>query len=182
VRYDILVDERRAGLALPGDRSAFEEFGKEVRFLFEEVLVVGQVIPEERERVDAGTSSEDHFRPTTGDRVERRVALEHPDRIVRAQYRDSRTDADPGRTGGDGAEHHVGGRQREVISVVLTDPEEVHPHLVGEHTLFDEVPDRLGMREWAVIIVMRDIAEGVEAEDKGELRKCCGHVESLGLV
>ncbi len=42
-------------------------------------------------------------------------------------------------------EHHVGGRQREVIGVVFTDPEEVDADLVGEDTLLDEVPDRLGM-------------------------------------
>jgi hypothetical protein len=29
--------------------------------------------------------------------------------------------------------------------VVFTDPEEVHAELVGEDTLFDEIPDRLGM-------------------------------------
>jgi len=29
--------------------------------------------------------------------------------------------------------------------VVLTDPEEVEAYLVGKDTLFDQVPDRLGM-------------------------------------
>ncbi|MEA2589091.1 MAG: hypothetical protein QOH66_2018, partial [Actinomycetota bacterium] len=73
-------------------------------------------------------------------------ALEHPDGIVRAQYRDRRPDADAGRACGDRAEHHVGGRQGEVVRVVFTDPEEVHAHLVGEHALFDDVADRLGVR------------------------------------
>jgi hypothetical protein len=40
-------------------------------------------------------------------------------------------------------EYHVGGRQWHVISVMLTDPEEVDAHLVGQYTLFYEVPDRL---------------------------------------
>ncbi len=173
--HDILVAERGAGLAVPGDRSAFEEFGEEVGFLFEEVLVVGEVIAEERERVDAGTPSEDDFCPTPGDGVERGVALKHPDRIVGAQYRDSRPDADAGRARGDGGEHHVGGRQREVIGVVFTDPEEVHAHLVGKHTLFDKVADRLGMGQRAVVIVVGDIAKGVQAEDERELRRfACG--------
>jgi len=58
---------------------------------------------------------------------------------------------------------------------VLTDPEEVHTNLVGKDTLFDEVADRLGMGEWAVVIVVGDIAEGVEAEDEWELRRfACG--------
>jgi hypothetical protein len=41
VRDDILVVQRCAGLALPGDRSALEQLGEEAGFLFEEVLVVG---------------------------------------------------------------------------------------------------------------------------------------------
>ena len=143
--HDILVVKGRARLALPGDRAALEQLGEEVGLLLEEVLVVGEVVAEERERVDAGTSPEDDFRPTAGDRVERRVALEHADRIVRAQDGDGGPDVDPGRARGDRGEHDVGGRQREVVGVVLTDPEEVDADLVGEDALFDEVPDRLRM-------------------------------------
>jgi len=145
MRHDILVAQRCAGLALPGDRSALEQLGEEVGFLFEEVLVVGKVVTEERERVDTGTSSEDDFCPTAGDGVECGVALKHPDGIVRAQYRDRRPEVDAGRARGDRAEYHVGGRQREVIGVVFTDPEEVHADLVGKDPLFDDIPNRLGM-------------------------------------
>jgi len=66
VRHDILVVECRAGLAVPADRPALEQFGEEVGLLFEQLLVVGQVVAEERERVDAGTSSEDDFGATAG--------------------------------------------------------------------------------------------------------------------
>ena len=174
MRHDILVVERRAGLALPGDRAALEQLGEEVGLLFEEVLVVGKVVTEERERLDAGASSEDDFRPAAGDRVERGVALKHPDGIVRAQDGDRRPDVDAVRACGDRGEHDVGGGQREVVGVVLADPEEVDADLVGEDALLDEVPDRLRVRERAVVLVVRDIAEGVEAEDKWELRR--GHV------
>jgi hypothetical protein len=166
VRHDVLVVEGGARLALPGDRSALDQFREEVGLLFEEVLVIGKVVTEQRERLGAGTSPEDDFRTTVRDCVERGVALKHPHGIVRAQYRHCRPDADSGRSRGDRAEHHVGGRQWEIIGVVFTDPEEVHPDLVAKDTLFDEVPDRLGMREWTIVIVVRDIAEGVEAEDK----------------
>ena len=57
----------------------------------------------------------------------------------------------------------------KIVRVTFTNAEEVHAKLVGQDTLIDEVPDCLGMRERAIIIVVRDIAEGVEAEDKGEL-------------
>ena len=52
--------------------------------------------------------------------------------------------------------------------MVLANPEEVDADLVGKDTLFDEVPDCLGMRERAIVLVMGDVAEGVEAEAKRE--------------
>jgi hypothetical protein len=55
--------------------------------------------------------------------------------------------------------------------VVFADTEEVHGDLVGQNTLFDDVPNRLGMGQWAVALVVGDVAEGVEAEDKWELRR-----------
>jgi len=73
------------------------------------------------------------------------TALKHADGIVRAQYGDCRPDADASRACGDRGEHHVGGGQREVIGVVFTDPEEVDADLVGEDTLFHDVPDCLRM-------------------------------------
>ena len=63
------------------------------------------------------------------------------------------------------AEHHVAGRQREVVGVVFADPEEIHADLVGKHALLDDVADRLGMRQRAVFVVVSDVAKGVEAED-----------------
>jgi hypothetical protein len=54
--------------------------------------------------------------------------------------------------------------------VVLADPDEVDPDLVGENTLLDEVPDRPRMRQWAVVDVVRDVAEGVESEDERKWR------------
>jgi hypothetical protein len=75
-----------------------------------------------------------------------------------------RSEADTDGACGDGAERYVGGRHREVIGVVLSDSEEVDADLVGEDALFDDVPDRLRMREREVVFVMRDVAERVEAE------------------
>ena len=91
---------------------------------------------------------------------------------------------------GDRAEHDVGGRHREVIGVVFADPEEVHPDLVGKDALFDDIADRLGVREPVALLVVGEVAEGVEAEDQRELPGfdggrwyrvgwCCAH---LGLL
>src|SRR5258708_9226094 len=187
VRHNILVAERCAGLALPGDGPALDELSEEAGLLLEELLVVGKVVTEERERVDAGASSKDDLCPPAGDGVERGVALKRPHRIGRTQYRDGRPEMDAEGARSDRAEHHVAGRQREVIGVVFANPEEIHADLVGKDPLFDDVPDGLSVREWAVILVVRDIAEGVEAEGQWELhecstRRCCGHVDTLLLV
>jgi hypothetical protein len=67
--------------------------------------------------------------------------------------------------------------------VVFADSEEVDADLVGKDTLLDEVPDRPRMRQRAIVVVVSDVAEGVEAEDQGErLSGCCGHVESLSSM
>jgi hypothetical protein len=71
VRHDVLVVERRAGHALPGDRFALEQLGEEIDLLLEKILVVGKVVAEEWERLDAGTASEDDLRPAAGDSVQR---------------------------------------------------------------------------------------------------------------
>ena len=67
----------------------------------------------------------------------------------------------------DRGEHHVGGGQGPGIGVVLADPEEVDPDLVGEDAVLDEVPDRLRVRERAIVLVVCDVAEGVEPEGRG---------------
>jgi hypothetical protein len=71
VRHDVLITERGAGIALPTNWPILEEFSEKVDLLFEEFLVVRQVKTKERERVDTGTSSEDDFRTTVGEGVER---------------------------------------------------------------------------------------------------------------
>ena len=81
---------RSAARVLPSQvtGAALEQLGEERGLLLEELLVVGQVVAEQRERVDAGAASEDDLGPATGDRVERRVALEHPDGVIGAEHGD----------------------------------------------------------------------------------------------
>src|SRR6185437_1624740 len=102
--------------------------------------------------------------PAAGDRVQRRVPLEYSDRIVGAQHRDRGAEADPLRAGRDRGEHHVTGRHREVLGMMLADPEEVHTNLLSEDTLVDHVADRLGVRQRLAVGVAVPVTEGVEPE------------------
>src|SRR5262249_59846811 len=62
---------------------------------------------------------------------------------------------------------HVPGWHREVFRVMLADPEEVHPGLLGEHALVDDVTDRLGMGHRLAVGVAVPVAEGVQPEGIG---------------
>src|SRR5260221_4885289 len=75
VRHNILVVERRAGLALPGDGPALDELSEEAGLLLEELLVVGKVGADESERVDAVASSQEEPCPSAADAVERGIQL-----------------------------------------------------------------------------------------------------------
>jgi hypothetical protein len=75
--------------------------------------------------------------------------------------------AEPGR---DRGEHHVAGRHREVLGVMLADPEEVHPGLFGEDALFDHVADRLGVRQRRAVRVAVPVPEGVQPKGVCHLR------------
>src|SRR5215469_1629450 len=86
----------------------------------------------------------------------------------------------------DGPEHHIASRQREVIGMVFANPKEIQTDLVGQHPFFDDVADGLRVREWAILLVVRDIAEGVEAEGQWERYGCSTrwyscHVDTLLL-
>jgi hypothetical protein len=61
---------------------------------------------------------------------------------------------------------------------MLADAEEVGAYLLGQDSLLDDVPDRLCMRKRLVLLVMRDVTEGVEPEDEW----CLIHVQSSCLV
>ena len=156
--------DRGASRAAPRHGLLPEQLGEEVDLLLEELLVVPQVVAEQRERLDAGAAPEDDFGATVRDGVERRVALEDADRVVRADDGDRRPEMDAGRAGGDRREHDVTGGQGEVVGVVLADTEVVDPHLVGQDPFVDQVANRLGVRQRLAVVAVGDVAERVQTE------------------
>src|SRR5262249_32649851 len=123
-----------------------------------------EVVAEQRERFDARPAAEDDLGPAAGDGVQRGVPLVHPDRIVGTQHGDGGAEVDPLGARRDRREHHVSGRHREILGVMLADPEEVQPGLLGQDSFLDHVADRLGMRQRLAIGVAVPVAEGVQAE------------------
>jgi hypothetical protein len=59
---------------------------------------------------------------------------------------------------------------------VFADAKEVDTHLLGQDSMFDQVPDGLGMGDGAVVIVVSDVAEGIEAENQWKLLSPAGGI------
>ena len=66
--------------------------------------------------------------------------------------------------GGDAGEHGLRGRDRVLRAVVLAERDDVDAELVGQHRLVDDLPDRRGVGDRCAGVVLRHVAEGVEAE------------------
>ncbi len=66
--------------------------------------------------------------------------------------------------------------------MVLADAEEVDADFVGEDALFDDVPNRLGVRLRAIVLVVSPITERVETEDERNSTAPSGSPKSLRPV
>lgn len=163
-REDLLVGERRAGAALPGDLLLLQQGGEQLEALLEELLVVGEVEAEQRERLGERPAPGDDLGAALGDRVKGGEPLEDPHRVVGAEHGHRGAEPQPLGAGGDRGEHHLRAGDGEVAAVVLAHAEEVEPDLVGEHALIDDVPDHLRVVLRLALGVAGDPAEGVQAE------------------
>src|SRR5215472_2538547 len=172
VGNDVLSREARPCPAAPGDRTALHDLGEQLRLLLEKLLLVGEVVAEERERLDARATAEDDLCPSVGEGVQGREALEHAYGVVRAKHRNRRSDVDARRSRGYRGEHDVGRRHREVVRVVLADAEEVEADLLCQNALLDHMADGLGVRDRLTVLVVK-VTEGVQTERQRELTSHC---------
>ena len=147
----------------------FAQLQEELELLDEELVVVGEVVAEERERLDERASSRHDLGPPAREQVERRELLEHAHRVVRAEHADGARQPDALRALGHGRECDRRRRDGEVRAVVLADPEDVEPDLVGERRLLDQVAQPLcGRDRPARDRVGGELREGVETEFHGD--------------
>src|SRR5260370_41811612 len=84
-RTEVLVGERRAELARPGDGLVSQQAREQVELLLEQVLVVVEVVPEERERLNQRAAAGDQLGPAIRHRVEGRKLGVHPNGVLGAQ-------------------------------------------------------------------------------------------------
>ena len=110
---------------------------------FEQLVVVAEVVPEQRERLDERAAADHDLRSAFRDEVDGRELLEHADRVVRAEDGHGAREPDPRRPRRGGCQHHRRRRHGELGPVVLPDAEDVEPDLVRELDLLHEVAETL---------------------------------------
>ena len=144
--------------------------GEQVELLLEQLFVLVEWVPEQRERLGERATPEDHLGAPVRHRVDGGEALEHADRVVGAEHRHRGPEADAFGASRDRGEHRLGRGHGEVVAVVFADAEEVEAEAVGEHGLVDDVADHLRLAQAVAVGVDGDVAERVEAEfDRGTL-------------
>ena len=149
-------------------RSAAAQLQQQLELLGEQLVVVVEVVAEEREGLDERAAAGHDLRAPARQQVQRGEVLEDPDRVVGAQHGDRAGQADAARARGRGAEDHGGRGDDEVGAVVLADAEDVEPDLVGQLDLLQQVlQPLLGGDDVAGARVRRALREGVDAEFHG---------------
>ena len=164
--------ERRPVLPGPGDALVLAQAQQQLELLREQRVVVVEVVPEQRERLDERAASGHDLRAAVREQVERRELLEDADGIVRAQDGDGACQADLRRPLGDRREHDGRGGDGEVGPVVLAHAEDVESELVGELRFLQQVAQA---GRWVGVRPVRQLRERVDAELHGGLESApCG--------
>lgn len=136
---DAAAVDRRTHLALPGHRFAVAQRHEQIELFLEQLVVIFEIVAEEREGFDEGAAPRHHLRPAVRQEVEGGELLEHPHRIVRAQDGDGA--GQPDVFGLDRSRGQDGRRRRGGVirPVMFAEPEDVEAHLVGQLDFLQKV-------------------------------------------
>ena len=122
--------------ARPGDALGSVELEEEVELLVEELVVVGEVVAEQRERFGVGAASRGDLGPAGGDEIDGGEVLEDLDRIG-------------------GGQHGDGAGEPDALGGLGDRGEQVEAGLIGEPRQVDELPQahrRIGRPAGSAVI------------------------------
>ncbi len=163
-RIDATVADGRPVVARPRHTLTLPKSEKQVKLLGEELVIVGEVVTEQREGFDEGPSPGHDLRTPPGKQIERCELLEDADRIVRGKYGDGACELDAFRALGGGSERHDRRRGRVVRAVMLAKPKDIEPDLVGKFDLFNQIAQSLTWTDRVRTRCEADIRKCVKAE------------------
>ncbi len=126
-------------LPAPGDPLRLPQLQQESQLLGEQLVVVVQVLPEERVRLDEAPPPRHDLGAPAAQLVERGEVLEDAHRIVGTEHRHRTRQADARRAPRRGGEHYRRRRDREVGAMMLAHAKDVEPDLIGQLDLLHEV-------------------------------------------
>ena len=152
-------------LPRPRHRRRVPDREQQLELLAEELVVVAEVVAEQRERLDERAAAGHDLRSTVRQQIDGRELLEDAHRIVGADHVDGARQPDLPRTRRGGCKHDRGRGDDEVGAVVLSDAEDVEADGVRELDLVHQVanPPR-GRNRRPGNGIGRQLAEGVDAE------------------
>src|ERR1700730_12653540 len=107
-RTEVLIGQRGAELARPGDGLVPHQAREQIELLLEELLVVSEVVSEKRERLDQRTAPDDELCPAVRHRVECGELGVYANGILRAEYGYRSAEPDVFGAAGDSGQDHVG--------------------------------------------------------------------------
>ena len=152
-------------LAFPDRMAAGADREQEIELFGEQLVVVVEVVAEQREGLDERAAPRHDLGPPARQAVERGELLVDAHRIVGRKHRDGARQADAFRARRAGRERDRGRRDGVVRPVMLAEAEHVEPDPVGELDLLHEIgeglveTDRLAGRR-----IEPGLGEGVDAK------------------
>ena len=158
---------RRAGRGVcrTSDSHGLAELKEQLELFGKELVVIGEVVAEERERLDERAAPGHDLRASAREQVESGELLEYSHRVVGAEDRDGAGDSDSLGAHGRGSKYDRRRRYEEVGTVVLADAEHVEPHLLCEPDLLQQIAHPLlGADRLTGLRIGAQLRERVDAE------------------
>ena len=114
--------------------------------MLKQFVVIGQLVTKQRKALNKGTTPRCDLNPTIGQGVNCCKALVDPNWVLARQDRHAGSQGDVAGGCGKTSQNCVGGGNRKIIAVVLTDVEVIQPKPISQLTLSQNVSNYLSRR------------------------------------
>ncbi len=138
-RIDALAVERRSMPALPRDHGLGADLKQEIELLREQLVVIVEVVAEQRKGLDERAAPGHDLRPAAGDEIERGELLIDAHRIVRRQHRDGARQANALGARSRRGQRHRRRRHCVIRPMMFAEPEHIEADTVGKLDLLQNV-------------------------------------------